>query len=345
LPIKGKDDEQEFFLTKEMTRQEPQKPSMSKSENEEVLVDSTPSILPKKTLIEKPESVGVLSHDKEVIVDVDPQDQEVVVLSVSQPQDVEDRQAQAQGRRLDALQEFKDRCYKTSGLSGSDAYVDCWRGFVRGDYDGQTCADACGGKCCTGEGACGYFNSDGTIKRQPAITWFIGKGEAIVHSCSIWLTIVLGVNQSLHFHSSYFSLSFPVCKDGSCGDAYSCYGATIPYVVGPSCTGRESCEFARIGSAVSSCNKSSSCRNAQIGSVDSSCTSTSSCFEAQLKGIELINSCNAGSVCKNTNKKGGSINPLIDCCNDEAGQCRGEYGNDIVADGCVSHRISYEYCD
>lgn len=194
---KGKDDEQEFFLTKEMTRQEPQKPSMSKS-NEEVLVDSTPSILPKKTLIEKPESVGVLSHDKKS-ASVDPQDQEVVVLSVPQRQDAVDRQVQYQGRRLDALQEFKDRCYETSGLSGSDAYVDCWRGFVRDDYGGQTCADACGGKCCTGEGACGYFNSDGSIKRQP-VTWFIGKGEAIVHSCSIWLTIVLGVNQSLHLH-------------------------------------------------------------------------------------------------------------------------------------------------
>ena len=165
-------------MTKEMTRQEPQKPNMSKSENEEVLVDSTPSILPKKTLIEKPESVGVLSHDKKSIASVDPHDQEVVVLSVPQRQDATDRQVQSQGRRLDALQEFKDRCYKTSGLSGSDAYVDCDRGFVRGDYGGQTCADACivngVSKCCTG-----YLSCDQYIYTKG----FTGKGEQrVIHN-------------------------------------------------------------------------------------------------------------------------------------------------------------------
>ena len=162
-PIKGKDDEQEFFLTKEMTRQKPNKPSMSKSENEEVLVDSTPSILPKKTLIEKPESVGVLSHDKEGIAD--PQDE--IVLSVYR-QDVEDRQVQSQGRRLDAaaLQAFKNRCDATNldGLSGSDAYVDCVSGYVNGDSS-TSCATACivngESKCCTGPDACAYFTGKG----------------------------------------------------------------------------------------------------------------------------------------------------------------------------------------
>lgn len=49
-----------------------------KSENEELLVDSTPSLLPQKTLIEKPKSVGVLSIDKESITSVDPRDQTVL---------------------------------------------------------------------------------------------------------------------------------------------------------------------------------------------------------------------------------------------------------------------------
>ena len=76
----------------------------------------------------------------------------------------------------------------------------------------------------------------------------------------------------------------------------------------------------------------------------SSCNEEDSCQGAQLSGVDLINSCNKEKSCKDTNVK-GAFTELIDCCNDEAGQCRGEYGNDIVADGCVSHRISYEYCD
>ena len=151
-----------------MTRK-PHQPSRSnKSENEEVLVDSTPSLLllPKKTLTEKPKSVGVLSNDKESFTSVDPQDQivEEEVLSVSRPQDVEKRQAQAQGRRLDAadLQTFKDRCESTSGLTGSNAYVDCVGGKVNGNPS-RSCVDACDGKCCSDGGpfACDGFNGKG----------------------------------------------------------------------------------------------------------------------------------------------------------------------------------------
>ena len=141
------------------------KSSRSKSAgNEEVLIDSTPPLLPKKVLVKKPESVGVLSNDKGSFTSVDPQDQivEEEVLSVSQPQDVEKRQAQAQGRRLDALQDFKDRCdaTTTSGLSGSNAYVDCDGGLVSGDPS-TSCATACGGLCCTGVFACDSFTGKG----------------------------------------------------------------------------------------------------------------------------------------------------------------------------------------
>ena len=77
------------------------KSSRSEFENEEVLADSTPSLLPRKTSIDKPESIGVLSNDRESVT-IDPQDQDVVVLSVSQ--DAIDRQAQSQGRRLDVVE-------------------------------------------------------------------------------------------------------------------------------------------------------------------------------------------------------------------------------------------------
>ena len=62
-----------FFLTKEDVKgstrgrytRKPRQPSRSKSdEKEEVLVNASP-LLPKKTSIDKPESVGVLSNDKE----------------------------------------------------------------------------------------------------------------------------------------------------------------------------------------------------------------------------------------------------------------------------------------
>ena len=143
----------------------------SKVENEEVLVGSTPPLLllPKKTLDEKPESIGVLSNDKESITSVDPQDQ-TVLSELSQPLDVEDRQAQSQGRRL-VVSTFEARCESTSGLSGSAAYVDCVGGLVSGTTTGQTCADACGGDCCTGDNACVAFT---------------GKGkQRFIHSCSI----------------------------------------------------------------------------------------------------------------------------------------------------------------
>jgi len=161
-----------------------------------------------ETRIEKSENIGILSNDKEGIVAfVDPQDQTVEVLSVSQPQDAEDRH-QAQGRRLDAaaLQAFKDRCYETSDLSGSDAYVDCVSGFVSGDYGGQTCADACGGKCCTGGGACGfiYYGSDGTNFIGYGFT---GKGEQRVIHNSIG-GLVLLITYSLPFIPFFLLLSF-----------------------------------------------------------------------------------------------------------------------------------------
>ena len=90
-----------------------------------------------------------------------PDHRDEIVLSV--PQDVIDRQAQSQGRRLDALQAFKDRCEETSGLSGSAAYVDCVDGqeLDLGNPTGHTCATACDGKCCVGVDACDDFTGKG----------------------------------------------------------------------------------------------------------------------------------------------------------------------------------------
>jgi len=96
-----------------------------------------------------------------------------------------------------------------------------------------------------------------------------------------------------------------VCKDYSCSDptdnGRTCYNATIPYVVGPSCTGRFSC------------------RNAKIGSADSSCTDGNSCQSALFSGVDLINSCNEFAACYEANGN-GAFDELIDCCN-EVGQC------------------------
>ena len=116
--------------------------------------DNTSSLLPKakKTLIEieKPESIGVLSNDKESITSVYPPDQ--TVSSVSQA--VEDRQSRAQGRRLLDDTTFAAKC--------TQGYVDCVRGSVNGNPS-ITCATACGGKCCTREleYACDGFTGKG----------------------------------------------------------------------------------------------------------------------------------------------------------------------------------------
>lgn len=104
----------------------------------------------------------------------------------------------------------------------------------------------------------------------------------------------------------------------SCGDYSSCSRATIPYVVGPSCTGQLSCN------------------DAQIGSAYRSCTEYGSCDFALLSGVDLIDSCNKEFSCRETNGK-GEITELVGCCIDKDYQCFGREGDNIVADGCVSY--------
>ena len=83
-----------------------------------------------------------------------------------------------------ALQAFTARCESTSGLLGSNSYVDCVGGFVRGTTTDETCADACivhgVSKCCTGDQACGstlYPSQDGTL-----LGGFTGNGKQLCHS-------------------------------------------------------------------------------------------------------------------------------------------------------------------
>jgi len=87
-------------------------------------------------------------------------------------QDFEDRQVQeAQERRLVDIATFEARCdaTTTSGETGSNAYVDCVDGFVKGDPS-TTCATACivngVSKCCTDFGfdACDDFTGKGKKK-------------------------------------------------------------------------------------------------------------------------------------------------------------------------------------
>ena len=115
-----------------------------------------------------------------------------------------------------------------------------------------------------------------------------------------------------------------MCKDNSCSDNLACRDATIPYVVGPSCSGYSSCFVA------------------EIGSVDSSCKVSFSCADAQLSGVDLLSSCNKVFACRETN--GDGVTELIDCCNDEDGQCFDKEGLDIVEKGCVSHMCTAFIC-
>ena len=128
-------------------------------------------------------------------------------------------------------------------------------------------------------------------------------------------------NQTL---TLFFSISSKVCKDMSCSDGFSCSRATIGYVVGPSCTGYDSCFKAKIGSAILSCKDEYSCNS------------------AQLNGIDLVNSCNTNYSCYNTNGNDEDFE-LIDCCNDEpidnvdVGQCENKVGAGAIYNaGCVS---------
>ena len=111
-----------------------------------------------------------------------------------------------------------------------------------------------------------------------------------------------------------------MCKDDSCKGLGACLGATIDYVVGPSCTS----------------DTGGACKDAQIGSVDSSCRASGSCGSAQLSGVNLINSCNRGFACKDTNGNDEDFE-LSNCCNDKDYQCDGKTGKDAIFTACVSY--------
>ena len=93
-------------------------------------------------------------------------------------QGFENRQVQAQGRRLVDIATFEARCDATNipGLSGINAYVNCNEGLEVDANDnptGQTCATACAGLCCAGDRACGIVQSGDTIFAGG----FTGKGK------------------------------------------------------------------------------------------------------------------------------------------------------------------------
>ena len=104
------------------------------------------------------------------------------------------------------------------------------------------------------------------------------------------------------------------------------YDTKIDYVVGPSCSGGESCARAQIGSAYRSCRGM-----------------YSSCYKAQLSGVDLIDSCNADYACISAATGNPFVYELINCCNDEE-SCSGIFNGKerpYPAEwGCVSC-----YCD
>jgi len=256
------------------------------------------------TDIDKAEMIGHLSEES--INGINPQDKTV-------PGDVEPgqilfsqhNQQISQGRRkLDALQDFKDRCAITSGGKG---YVDCNGGYavVNGVTTDKTCAEACGGDCCIEYDACEDFT---------------GNGKQLCHS-SFW---------TYHFLTSLLFFSLPcslvVCKDKSCDNHGACESADIPYVVGPSCVGFGSCYLA------------------QIGSVDSSCNDTDSCYYAVLSGVDLINSCNKFLSCAQTNENGEDFELIDCCNDEDLQCYQEQGANAFYASGCVSNCVLYLFC-
>ena len=108
------------------------------------------------------------------------------------------------------------------------------------------------------------------------------------------------------------------------GSNGACYGATIPYVVGPSCT------------------EEGSCSDSNIGSVDLSCNEYGSCTGARLSGVDLIYSCNNRDACIRAGGGDEDFNELIGCCNDEDEQCKDKNGLGIIRVGyCASVSVSH----
>jgi len=149
-----------------------------------VAMDNTSLLLPKNGYdIDKAERIGYLSEES--INSVDPLLEDVEA-QVQAPQ--YNKQASQGSRKLDALQDFIDRCALTSGGKG---YVECNGGYavVDGVTTDQLCADACDGYCCTGEdyypynykifanGACGLFIKDWQYPEGIVLDGFTGRGK------------------------------------------------------------------------------------------------------------------------------------------------------------------------
>ncbi|EJK52627.1 hypothetical protein THAOC_28079 [Thalassiosira oceanica] len=178
-------------------------------------------------------------------------------------------------------------------------FVDCFDGFVRDDFGGVTCEEACDGNCCVGIQACNYFT--GRVAKDGSCDACRGLGN---------------------FFGERLNVS-----DGSCVGFLACLYAGSDGVLGPSisasCIGVNSCLlagfFGSVGDLVGSCDGDSACEDmGYYGSVGN-----------------VMNGCNGDGTCENVAVGGDqSVSAIVDCCNAPDGFCAGVASNDglVAAD-------------
>jgi len=219
-------------------------------------------------------------------------------------------------------------------------FVDCFDGFVRDDFLGVTCEDACDGNCCVGYLACNFFRGrvakDGSCNDDYAC-YDADIGEVSGQSCvgryscknaiasSITDSSCIGEQACRTLDSQGERLNV---SDGSCAGYNACYYVGFFGFFGPSvsasCIGDNSCHYAgfffgSVGDLVGSCNGDSACKDMGFyGSVGN-----------------VMNGCNGDGTCQSVAYEGTqSVSAIVDCCNAPDGFCAGVESNDglVAAD-------------
>ncbi|EJK63092.1 hypothetical protein THAOC_16271 [Thalassiosira oceanica] len=233
-------------------------------------------------------------------------------------------------------------------------FVDCVLGYVRDDFGGVTCEEACDGNCCVGYNACQYFTGhvakDGSCDGDYAC-WAAVIGEVSGPSCvgvgrypclttyaqSITDSSCIGEEACLGLNS--YQGERPNVSDGSCVGYKAClfaghFGAFGPSI-SASCKGDNSCHYAGFyfyGYIPDAYNSGS------VGDLVGSCNGDSACKDMGKNGSvgNVMNGCNGKGTCQSVAAgRDQSVSAIIDCCNAPPdGICAGVESNDglVAAD-------------
>jgi hypothetical protein len=180
-------------------------------------------------------------------------------------------------------------------------YIDCVNGYVRNSNPKKSCATACDGKCCVGNGACTRFT--GKVCKDGSCSGY--------WSACMDATIPKVVN-SCHGHT-WSCLSAGKGDPNGKGKVESIINSCNDDLACHILDGKEN-----MGQIIDSCNGLQACKGVgTVTNIISSCNSHTACYKLGLNGAvgDVSESCNGFEACKNA-VVSGVVKPLVNnCCN------------------------------